>query len=71
MGYPEGNLYRETSTNKTFPYTNLTQGGVDINGDGKLDITFNKSAGLSLSAPVWGCLTAILLSLAALVQVAL
>ncbi|KAF5316111.1 hypothetical protein D9619_006391 [Psilocybe cf. subviscida] len=70
LGYPDGNLYRETSNNKTFPYTNLTRGGVDINGDGKLDIKFGKNAGHSLSAPVWGSLGAVLLSIAALAHIA-
>jgi hypothetical protein len=70
QGYPDGNLYRETTTNKTFPYTNLTGGGVDINGDGKMDISFTKSAALSLLAPVWGSLGAIVLAVAALAHIA-
>lgn len=35
-GFPAGDLYRETNTNTTFPYTNHTGGsGVDVNGDGQ------------------------------------
>ncbi|KAF8202228.1 chitin deacetylase [Pholiota molesta] len=41
LDYPAGNLYRETTANKTFPYTNLTAGGVDIDGDGVVDLRSN------------------------------
>jgi len=51
LGLPEGNLYRETTQNGTFPYRNLTAGGVDVNGDGKVDVTNQgTSAAFSLNA---------------------
>lgn len=37
QGFPAGNLYLETNTNKTFPYTNSSGGGVDVSGDGTID----------------------------------
>ncbi|KAF9480489.1 hypothetical protein BDN70DRAFT_877463 [Pholiota conissans] len=37
QGFPEGNLYLETNTNKTFPFSNSTS--VDVTGDGTIDTT--------------------------------
>jgi len=54
VGLPAGNLYRETSNNFTFPYRNLTAGGLDVDGDGKVDI---KNAAFDITAPVWAALS--------------
>ena len=51
MGFPEGTIYRETNKNMTFPFRNLTAGGLDIDGDGKVDIKNNAADGLRL--PFW------------------
>lgn len=51
LDYPAGNLYRETTTNKTFPYANLTAGGVDIDGDGVVDIR-SKGVKSAVSVPL-------------------
>jgi len=60
-GLPAGNLYRETSSNTTFPYRNLTAGGVDVDGDGKVDIKFG-SAAFDIAAPVWATLFVVALA---------
>jgi peptidoglycan/xylan/chitin deacetylase (PgdA/CDA1 family) len=64
VGLPAGNLYRETSSNSTFPYRNLTAGGLDVDGDGKVDINF-KSAALVITAPIWAALSLSLSAVAA------
>jgi len=60
-GFPAGNLYRETNTNTTFPYTNHTGGGVDVNGNGQTIVgatagaqgsSGNNSAGFITTIPV-------------------
>ncbi|KAJ2932614.1 hypothetical protein H1R20_g4472, partial [Candolleomyces eurysporus] len=35
---PTADLYLESNTNKTFPYTNSSLGGVDTDGDGEVDV---------------------------------
>ncbi|KJA28096.1 carbohydrate esterase family 4 protein [Hypholoma sublateritium FD-334 SS-4] len=56
LNYPAGNLYRETTANATFPYTNLTAGGLDVDGDGTIDIkttaSTSKSAGFVVSISI-------------------
>ncbi|KDR80627.1 hypothetical protein GALMADRAFT_240970 [Galerina marginata CBS 339.88] len=60
MGIPEGNLYRETNQNTSFPYTNLTAGGLDVDGDGKVDIkNSGKNAASPISIPLWGSLSVV------------
>jgi hypothetical protein len=54
QGFPEGNLYLETNTNKTFPFSNSTN--PDVNGDGTSDTTSGNgsntnSAGLINAVP--------------------
>jgi len=49
--FPDGAMYRETTQNTTFPYRNLTAGGLDIDGDGKVDLK-NSAAG-ALGLPFW------------------
>jgi hypothetical protein len=56
VGLPAGNLYRETTSNSTFPYRNLTAGGLDVDGDGKVDIKY-KSSAFDITAPVWVALS--------------
>jgi len=65
VGLPAGNLYRETSSNSTFPYRNLTAGGLDVDGDGKVDIKFNGAA-FYVTAPVWAAFSLSLSAVAAL-----
>lgn len=43
QGFPEGNLYLETNTNKTFPFSNSTT--PDVNGDGTTDTTSGNGNG--------------------------
>ncbi|TFK39882.1 hypothetical protein BDQ12DRAFT_774314 [Crucibulum laeve] len=65
---PTTDLYLESTTNTTFPYTNQTAGGIDTDGDGKADakageansITGNTSTGkngaFAISAPLLSAL---------------
>ncbi|KAF9480488.1 glycoside hydrolase/deacetylase [Pholiota conissans] len=67
LDYPAGNFYRETTVNKTFPYTNLTAGGIDVDGDGIVDIisknTSTTSAGFRVSASLLSSVTFVALAL--------
>jgi hypothetical protein len=47
---PTANLYFESNTNTTFPSMNNTNGGYDIDGDGKIDIGKNAN-GAVLTRP--------------------
>ncbi|KJA28095.1 carbohydrate esterase family 4 protein [Hypholoma sublateritium FD-334 SS-4] len=50
-GIPEGNMYLETNTNTTFPYSNSTS--VDVSGDGTVDTqsgTSNTTSGTTSGA---------------------
>lgn len=54
MNIPTRDLYFESTTNKTFPWTNQTEGGFDINGDGNIDTLTkggNTSAGFVNPVP--------------------
>lgn len=60
MNFPASNMYLESTTNKTFPYTNQTEGGFDIDGDGVVDTPGkDKSAGFTNSIPFLGALLSV------------
>ncbi|KAF8967662.1 hypothetical protein BDZ97DRAFT_502715 [Flammula alnicola] len=66
LGYPEGNLYRETTSNTSFPYANLTAGGVDVDGDGDVDVKNldrTKNAGSTTTVRFWTSVTVVGLTL--------
>ncbi|PFH51851.1 carbohydrate esterase family 4 protein [Amanita thiersii Skay4041] len=53
MKLPTSDLYLESTTNKTFPYTNHT---VDINGDGKPESPGSGNAGFTNAIPTFSVL---------------
>lgn len=60
MKIPTSNMYFESTANKTFPYTNQTEGGFDIDGDGEVDtLGKGKSAGFTNSIPFLGALLSV------------
>lgn len=61
MNIPTRDLYFESTTNKTFPLTNQTEGGFDINGDGVIDTLAKgkSSAGLVNSVPFLGAILSV------------
>jgi peptidoglycan/xylan/chitin deacetylase (PgdA/CDA1 family) len=62
MKIPTTDLYLETTKNSTFPYRNHTAGGLDVNGDGKVDdkpgIDNGSNTGFILSIPALGSILA-------------
>jgi len=56
---PSSNMYFESTTNKTFPYTNQTGGGYDIDGDGVVDTLGKGNNGFTNSIPFFSALLSV------------